>query len=32
METLGSEIINIIKKENPEWFDEEFEASYLFCM
>lgn len=22
---FGSEIINIIKKENPEWFDEEFE-------
>lgn len=23
---FGSELINIIKKENPEWFDEEFEA------
>lgn len=23
---FGSELINIIKEENPEWFDEEFEA------
>jgi ribonucleoside-diphosphate reductase beta chain len=23
---FGSELINIIKKENPEWFDSEFEA------
>jgi ribonucleoside-diphosphate reductase beta chain len=23
---FGAEIINIIKKENPDWFDEEFEA------
>jgi ribonucleoside-diphosphate reductase beta chain len=23
---FGVEIINIIKKENPEWFDEEFES------
>jgi ribonucleoside-diphosphate reductase beta chain len=23
---FGSELINIIKQENPEWFDEEFEA------
>tara|TARA_R110000868_G_scaffold5366_7_gene32693 strand:+ start:7995 stop:8975 length:981 start_codon:yes stop_codon:yes gene_type:complete len=30
---FGAEIINIIKKENPEWFDEEFnELIYSACM
>ena len=30
---FGAEIINIIKSENPEWFDEEFEALiYSACM
>ena len=30
---FGAEIINIIKKENPEWFDEEFEELiYSACM